>query len=81
MKSKHLEPLEWRERHPRCNFCEYYKLAIPAGAHGMGMPDFFKCLVKEKTINYSKMPRPWCKCFKVKLEKEFRKELTTNEGN
>lgn len=80
MKSKHLEPLEWRERHPRCSFCEHYKLATPANLN-LAMPDLFKCNVKDKMIYHAHMPRPWCKCFKVKLEKEFKKELTTNEGN
>jgi len=75
---KKIMPYDWRKKHPRCWFCKYYKLAIPAGAHGMGLPDFFKCLVKEKTINCPKMPRPWCKCYTVEQIKIFEEELVSN---
>lgn len=71
-------PMVWREHHPRCEFCEYYKLAIPAGAHGLAMPDFFECIVKKKTINFSKMPRPWCQCFKAKYIDFYKKGESKN---
>ena len=76
-----VSPMIWREHHPRCEFCEYYKSVIPVSVPGLVMRDFFECIVKKKTIKYSKMPRPWCQCFKVKLEREFKNQLTTNEGN
>lgn len=76
-----MEPYEWRKRHPRCWFCKYYKLSTPAGIHGLAMPDIFKCLVKEKTINYPKMPRPWCKCFSLQREKEFEEALCSVSRN
>lgn len=74
MKKKYT-PLEWREKHPRCKFCEYCKdgpYSNILGSH---------CEVKDKPIKNISMPRPWCKCFNVKYEEKFNKELIANEGN
>lgn len=76
---KTLNPHDWREKHPRCSFCQWLKFETVKV--DLPMADYHKCIVKNKIINCTDMPRPWCKCFKVKLEKEFRKELITNEGN
>ena len=74
-----INPMVWRERHPRCEFCEYYKLAIPARVPGPAMRDFFECIVKRKTIKYSKMPRPWCQCFRAKYVNFIGGEKDNNE--
>lgn len=63
-----LNPEEWRSRHPRCSFCEYLCLI-----DNETDPSYYFCLVKEKIINYPKMPRPWCPCFKPHFI-DFKKE-------
>ena len=65
-----IDPMTWRQRHPRCEFCKYYKLAVPAG---LAMADFFECIVKKKTITFSKLPRPFCPCYDAKVVNFERK--------
>lgn len=38
------------------------------------MADFYKCLVKNKIINFTDMPRPWCRCYKVKLDPVIKED-------
>lgn len=76
MKKKYT-PLEWREKHPRCKFCEYCKNE----PYSYKIGSFSRCEVKDKPIKNISMSRPWCKCFSVKYEEKFNKELTANEGN
>ena len=68
-----MTPYKWREKHPRCEFChwlhfEVIKVDLP-------MADFYKCLVKNKIINFTDMPRPWCRCYKVKLDPVIKEDF------
>ena len=65
-----LTPYEWREKHPRCNFCQYVRLISP-----ICCADYYKCAVKDKIIEFVNMPRPLCKCYKVRPEERFDKEM------
>ena len=69
-----IDPMTWRRRHPRCEFCYYYKLATPAGIHGLALPDIFECVVKRKIIHFPKMPRIFCPCYDAKHVNFERKE-------
>lgn len=65
---KTLSPHDWREKHPRCSFCQWLKIetAVLRG-------DYHKCIVKNKVINYTNMLRPWCRCYTTKII-DFMKE-------
>lgn len=56
---KTLSPHDWREKHPRCSFCLWL--------------DYHKCIVKNKVITSTDMPRPWCRCYTTKIT-DFMKE-------
>ena len=76
MKTLTLE--EWRQRHPKCIFCQYLKyITIPAFV--CGDTGYYDCKVKDKIIRCPNMPRPWCQCYKVEEENNNNnKEKTTN---
>ena len=58
-----MNPSTWRLNHPKCKFCQYLKfVSLPVGA------DYYKCIAKDKIINYIGLPRYFCTCYKVKLE-------------
>ena len=59
-------PITWRLNHPRCAFCKYLRFDATPTRLGLSCPDYYKCILKQKIINYPAMPRPWCKCFDVK---------------
>lgn len=65
-----MNPLEWRDKHPRCCFCRWLKFEVIK----VDLPiDYYKCIVKDKIINCTNLPRPWCRCYQTKYE-EFMKE-------
>ena len=61
-----MEPSTWRLNHPKCKFCQYLKfVSLPAYFAGT---DYYRCIAKDKIINYIGLPRYFCSCYKVKLE-------------
>jgi hypothetical protein len=72
MRMKKMTPYKWREKHPRCEFCHWLKLEV---VKVDSMADFYKCLVKDKIINFPDMPRPWCRCYKVKLDPVIKEDF------
>ena len=73
-----VKPLEWRERHPRCIFCEYLRFDTTASRLNIPCADYYECTVKKKIIKYPRLSRPWCPCFKVKYV-AFNKEDINNK--
>lgn len=61
----------WRDTHPRCSFCKWLKFEVIKV--DLPMADYYKCIVKNKVINCTDLPRPWCRCYQTKYE-EFMKE-------
>ena len=55
---------EWREKHPKCMFCEYFFVREV----GVERHTLLCCRAKEKLLNdFSIMvPRKFCKLYKVK---------------
>ena len=68
-----LTPYEWREKHPRCDFCQYLRLDTTATRLNLPCSDYYECTIKNRIIKYPKMLRPWCRCYKIK---QFDKEMT-----
>ena len=68
-------PREWRNKHPRCSFCKWLKLEVIK--INLSIPDYYKCIVKNKIINCTDLPRPWCSCYETKIE-AFMKESDFN---
>lgn len=68
---KTLSPHDWREKHPRCSFCQWLKFETVKV--DLPMADYYKCIVKNKIINCIDMPRPWCRCYTTKIT-DFMKE-------
>lgn len=66
-----MSPQRWRDTHPRCSFCKWLKFEVIKA--DLPMADFYKCIVKNKIINCTDLPRPWCRCYQTKYE-EFMKE-------
>ena len=65
---KKLTPEQWREKHARCAFCKYIKFNnVPAGIY---CADYYSCTVKSKIIGNPDLPRPFCRCYEVKNDKE-----------
>lgn len=77
-----ITPYEWRQKHPRCEFCQYLRLDTTATRLNLPCSDYYECSVKNKIIHHIKMPRPWCKCFVVKKVQIFEEELcdATNDS-
>lgn len=67
---KTLSPHDWREKHPRCSFCQWLKLEM---VKVNVVPDYYTCIVKDKIINFTNIPRPWCRCYTTKIT-DFIKE-------
>ena len=67
-----IDPMTWRRRHPRCEFCKYLKYDNGPSRLGLSCSDFWRCLVKRKIINFISMPRPFCPCYQAK-EVDFEK--------
>ena len=66
-----MSPQRWRDTHPRCSFCKWLKFEVIKV--DLPMADYYKCIVKNKVINCTDLPRPWCCCYQTKYE-EFMKE-------
>lgn len=66
-----MSPQRWRDTHPRCSFCKWLKFEVVKV--NLPMADYYKCIVKDKIITCTSLPRPWCRCYQTKYE-EFMKE-------
>ena len=68
--------MKWRSSplHRKCIFCKHLKLvSIPAG---IPCNDYYKCVAKDKHIDYclpdmTRIPRPFCKLFELDTEKRI----------
>ena len=73
-----LNPQEWRESHPRCEFCKYLRHDYTATKLNLSRcDDYQECIIKKKVIKIPKLPRFWCRCYEAKL---FIKELEKYAG-
>lgn len=70
-----ISPQRWRDTHPRCSFCKWLKFEVVKV--NLPMADYYKCIVKNKVINCTNLPRPWCSCYETKIE-PFMKESDFN---
>lgn len=51
---------EWREKHPKCIYCKYYR------AFSICHDSFTECSAKQKSIFFDCAPRWFCKIYTVK---------------
>lgn len=56
------EVKKWREKHPKCIYCKYYR------ARRVGIEETIieECVAKDKIITSSSIPRWFCKLYQVK---------------
>ena len=66
-----MTPSEWRERHHKCAYCHWLRYDNMPDKLNLGFSGFYECKVKEKIIRHKYMIRPFCKCYKVREEKEL----------
>lgn len=69
-----MSPQRWRDTHPRCSFCKWLKFEVIKV--DLPMADYYKCIVKNKVINCTDLPRPWCRCYKTKLDPIIKEDFS-----
>lgn len=64
--------MKWRRSplHRKCIFCKYLKLIVAPVDVSC---DYYKCIAKDKHIDYNwpdmtRIPRPFCKLFQLDME-------------
>lgn len=60
------EKLEYRQSHPKCKWCKWYKYNTWQDCHWITC--YGECTLKDKIINYDSIPR-LCQYYKVKESK------------
>ena len=56
------EVYDWRRKHPKCNYCKYYRVRQV----GIEEAIIEECIAKDKMISSNSIPRWFCKLYKVK---------------
>ena len=70
------EILEYREKHPKCKWCRWYKYNTLKDCHWITC--YGECILKDKIIHYDSILR-LCKYYKVKESKnDYEKDIKIN---
>lgn len=68
MKKRFLTKDEWRKKHPKCIFCQHLKHVDPW--YVVNAPDYYECIVKDRIILFTRLPRLLCPCYKSSIEEK-----------
>jgi len=59
---------EYREKHPNCEWCKWYKYNF--NMYMLSMSSYEECQLKEKIIYCKKIKAKFCKYYEVKEEED-----------
>lgn len=60
----------YRQEHPNCKWCVWYKYHSPSTKMFIDCPDFIECTLKEKIIHFPRLKAKLCNQYYVEEEND-----------